>query len=560
MTTVKVIRFNWPKYAGVLAIVLAAAASTVLGAPLPVRAALWLACLPGVGWTASSLVATYWVYDHRSVYRRLTTGLGDLGEWAAVHAGFDDSVPALISSIGRSPVAVTEVAGPSLRRARALTRGTVSAAALAAVSADSIFVTFAAHEVRGLAAQQDLFGQLRGALRPGGRLVITEHARDLANFAVYGPGAMHFQPLATWSAWAAEAGLSVESDTSITPFVHRGRDRPVALPHRGVDVGPAGTALTNPRRRARAYAVKCHLTCGNVIATLGNRELSGARMSRHRLAWAAVAAQRYRQAWATLEAGRHRLAWAAAAAVASAGIAGAVTGAMTTGTPAASDMAATRSSAMLETAAARPIQAQFFGPSMVWRLTKTADRTVVESGQRIAYTIILQQLQPPLSVAERMCLGRPDQADCVTANTILLSEPLVLDDLSGVTAHTDFDNDAKGVPGTIVRVQTRAGNLMITAEPDTALPSVTRLRFTFSVRVRHHTKPGTSIANTAYVSVHTAYAPVPGPLTNCPLEAVFTHGTVPSACTAVSAIPPARGGAQTGFGGMAGHVGNLGRH
>jgi hypothetical protein len=224
VTTVKVIRFNWPKYAGVLAIVLAAAASTVLGAPLPVRAALWLACLPGVGWTASSLVATYWVYDHRSVYRRLTTGLGDLGEWAAVHAGFDDSVPALISSIGRSPVAVTEVAGPagpSLRRARALTRGTVSAAALAAVSADSIFVTFAAHEVRGLADQRALFGELRRALRPGGRLVITEHARDLANFAVYGPGAMHFQALATWFARAAEAGLSIESDTSITPFIHR---------------------------------------------------------------------------------------------------------------------------------------------------------------------------------------------------------------------------------------------------------------------------------------------------------------------------------------------------
>jgi hypothetical protein len=49
VTTVKVIRFNWPKYAGVLAIVLAAAASTVLGAPLPVRAALWLAGLPARG-------------------------------------------------------------------------------------------------------------------------------------------------------------------------------------------------------------------------------------------------------------------------------------------------------------------------------------------------------------------------------------------------------------------------------------------------------------------------------------------------------------------------------
>ena len=43
----------------------------------------------------------------------------------------------------------------------------------------------------------------------------------LANFAVYGPGAMHFQPLATWQARAVEAGLSIDSTTAITPFVHR---------------------------------------------------------------------------------------------------------------------------------------------------------------------------------------------------------------------------------------------------------------------------------------------------------------------------------------------------
>jgi hypothetical protein len=250
-----------------------------------------------------------------------------------------------------------------------------------------------------------------------------------------------------------------------------------------------------------------------------------------------------------------RYRWLAFAAVVTAGLAGAATGAATT---AASAPANARTG--LISTVQRTVPA-FFGPSMTWRLAKTANRAVVEPDDRITYTIILQQLQAPSSVAARMCLGRPSQADCQTANTILLSQPLVVDNLSGVTAHATFENDAEGVPGTIVRIGTRAGSTVVTAEPDTALANVTRLRFTFSVIVKRHTKPGTKIVNTAYVSVHTEYAPAPGPLTNCSLDSVFTSadGKVPSACTAVSAIPPAKGGAQTGFGGMAGHVGNLGR-
>jgi SAM-dependent methyltransferase len=181
----------------------------------------------------TSLVATWWVYDHRRVYEQLTAGLAGVGEWAAVHAGFDRSAAVLRASIGRHPAAVAEIAvapGRSLRRARRLSghpaagppaRGLAGGLPLAQGSLDSIFITFAVHEVRDLAGQRALFGELRDALRPGGRLVITEHPRDLATFAVYGPGAMHFQPLAAWLARAAEAGLSIDGHATITPFVHR---------------------------------------------------------------------------------------------------------------------------------------------------------------------------------------------------------------------------------------------------------------------------------------------------------------------------------------------------
>ncbi len=225
MTTAKVIRFNWPKYLGALAMATAALAAHAAGVPGWIRYPLWAMCLPGGVWTLTSLAATWWVYDHRKVYERVTAGLPDAGDWAAVHAGFDDSVSALHASIGRPPATVAQIAispGASLRRARKLSqRPTAGGFPLAASSLDSIFVTFAAHEVRDTAGQRALFTALQHALRPGGRLIVTEHSRDVANFAVYGPGVLHFQPLATWYTRAAEAGLTQTNQMSITPFVRR---------------------------------------------------------------------------------------------------------------------------------------------------------------------------------------------------------------------------------------------------------------------------------------------------------------------------------------------------
>lgn len=226
--TARVVQFNWPKYACATAILAVAAATSAFRIATPARGLIWATAVPAAVWAMTSLSATWWVYDHRRVYERLTAGLADPGQWAAVHAGFDDSYRWLCESIGRPPAAVGRIAlrpGPSLRRARKLTgqpgSSSVDLGMLRTAGVDCVFLTFAAHEVRDLAAQRALFRELHRALRAGGRLVITEHLRDIANFAVYGPGALHFQPKATWLARASEAGLTLEGDTQITPFVHR---------------------------------------------------------------------------------------------------------------------------------------------------------------------------------------------------------------------------------------------------------------------------------------------------------------------------------------------------
>jgi SAM-dependent methyltransferase len=227
--TFKVVRFNWPQYLVAGVILAGALMSGMANLPLLLSDSLWGVCSLGLLWTVTSLAASWWVYDHSHVYGQLTSGLGDLGSWATVHAGFDDATATLRALLRRPPAAVVELApraGASLRRARRSTghlpsRSSCSTVALATGSFDTIFVTFAAHEIRDLSAQRAMFAELYRALRCGGRLVITEHLRDLCNFAVYGPGTFHFQRAATWYRRSAEVGLLVESDLAITPFVHR---------------------------------------------------------------------------------------------------------------------------------------------------------------------------------------------------------------------------------------------------------------------------------------------------------------------------------------------------
>jgi len=86
-------------------------------------------------------------------------------------------------------------------------------------SCDAVFLIFAAHELRSRSSRCEFFAEVARVLSANGRVVIIEHLRDLANFAAFGPGFLHFQSRREWINVAASADLALANEFSITPFV-----------------------------------------------------------------------------------------------------------------------------------------------------------------------------------------------------------------------------------------------------------------------------------------------------------------------------------------------------
>ena len=225
-----VVRFNWHFY--VLVFVLAV---ILLVVGLLVRQPL-LFIISGV-LVAQALISigvTYVVYDRSRLYDlawldRLP--IADESDILNIHSGFDETSPALTQKFPRSTLRVfdfydekkhTEV---SIRRARrsvgqiAATKVTTTSLPVADSSIDLCCVVFSAHEIRDNAERAGFFRELRRSIHSSGRIVVTEHLRDMPNVLAYNIGAYHFLPRSTWLATFAGAELDLMDEFKITPFV-----------------------------------------------------------------------------------------------------------------------------------------------------------------------------------------------------------------------------------------------------------------------------------------------------------------------------------------------------
>jgi SAM-dependent methyltransferase len=256
----QIVRFNWPFYA-------VAATVVVLSPPviarLPVSAAVRTVLYASTGvaalWVVASLAASWIVYDRSPLMRWswIRQALGFQPDaWINIHAGLDESTPALralfTGTRGRvfdifDPAEMTEpsIARARLRSLRELRRGRPGEVArdvrrgspdlarnavapepadfrrlpVPTGTIDAAMLLLSAHELRSDTARGDLFAELRRVLGPGGRVVVAEHLRDWANFAAFGPGVLHFHSRRTWTRCFARHRFDVHAEFSITPFV-----------------------------------------------------------------------------------------------------------------------------------------------------------------------------------------------------------------------------------------------------------------------------------------------------------------------------------------------------
>ncbi len=231
-----ILQYNWHFYA--------ASFCAVLGA----GALLWFRSLPQVGegvvimaaavtafWFVCSLLVSYYVYDYRGVTAwewMPRVLLFRPQKWLNIHAGLDESTLLLTQLFPNTQFAVAdiydpkEMTEPSIARARRLhpshvpaITGKLDALPFADRSHDTLFLLFAAHEIRQPTRRTEFFQECARTLAKPGQLVLVEHVRDWKNFVAFGPGFLHFHSRDEWIRLAHDAGLTIEREDHVTPFV-----------------------------------------------------------------------------------------------------------------------------------------------------------------------------------------------------------------------------------------------------------------------------------------------------------------------------------------------------
>jgi SAM-dependent methyltransferase len=234
---VKIIRFNLRFYVGsalgltgVLLLLTSHRVSPWL------KAAALIGALATLFWTVSSILVSWYVYDHVGVTRwdwmKAYLPFVPL-RWVNIHAGLDEATNCLQRLFPGTVGVVVDIydsekmTEPSIARARRMYParepfqiGQADALPLPNMDQDAVFLLFAAHEVRAADGRTQLLRETGRVLKAGGHVVLVEHLRDFANFLAFGPGFLHFHSASSWLRSLQEAGLEVEKRARITPFVH----------------------------------------------------------------------------------------------------------------------------------------------------------------------------------------------------------------------------------------------------------------------------------------------------------------------------------------------------
>lgn len=228
-----IVRFNWHFYVLALGAMLAVLLAGLVIWPafaFPAVIFCLLIALPLI----SSFLVSYYVYDCSGLYSLhwLDQAIQAPRGIVNIHAGFDESSALLQHKFPEASLRVFDFYDPkkhtevSIRRARKAYPafpGTqaigTDALPLEDGSVDVVFLILAAHEIRDKQERLAFFRELRRVLKPQGKIVVTEHLRDLPNFLAYTIGFFHFQPEGRWKTAFRDSGFRMAQRFTITPFI-----------------------------------------------------------------------------------------------------------------------------------------------------------------------------------------------------------------------------------------------------------------------------------------------------------------------------------------------------
>ena len=229
-------RFNWPFYVAALAVLLISLGGLLASSALILKVLFSVTLAGSAYFLFGSLGVSHLVYDRSDLYRWgwLNRALQGAKIERAIfcHCGFDETSRQLATRLGKTEWQILDhfeeprMTEGSIRRARRLfppTLGTLSAHydnwPVAAESADVVFGLLAIHELRSDTERRGWFAEAHRCLSPGGRVILVEHIRDIANFIAFGPGFLHFHSRRSWARAWESAGFRVADEFRVTPWV-----------------------------------------------------------------------------------------------------------------------------------------------------------------------------------------------------------------------------------------------------------------------------------------------------------------------------------------------------
>jgi len=229
-----ILRFNWHFYVLAIGFVMLLILSNYL-LPQVYHSLILIAALLISATVVTSLSVSCYIYDLSEFYKLdWLNGPSILANsnLININAGFDEishllkiKYPELNLMVCDfyEPLRHTEISIKRARKAYLPYEGTlqINTVAISLLNdyADNILLVFSAHEIRNKSERDNFFAELKRILKPGGKIILVEHLRDIPNFMAYNFGSFHFISVASWYSTFKTAGLRIYSEEKITPFI-----------------------------------------------------------------------------------------------------------------------------------------------------------------------------------------------------------------------------------------------------------------------------------------------------------------------------------------------------